>query len=256
MADLIEGTGVHVPAKSVGLGSDYPSAMVACKYLRKNGKKGVLSDIPRVQDAKEIDLRLISKKLGFFILQIGDFSTEIELLEPLHSAITDLTKLVLMPEFVWKYRVRSLEEFRFLWKQQAGMVSHLVLIGHGDKSNLLFGNDKVSAKDFLDAFAIQETQGQAPVIISLCCNSGNGLFGKKVSASLSCKTFIGPSGSIHVSNAALFYQSFLSHSLIDGQQKEKAYQLSRVFTPGVTEFNMWNKTRLATKPSRKDVLGH
>lgn len=256
MADLIKGSRVHVPAKSVGLGSDYPSAMVECKYLRKNGKKGVLSDIPRVQDAKEIDLRLISQKLGFFILQIGDFSTEIELLEPLHSAITDLTKLVLMPEFVWKYRVRSLEEFRFLWKQQAGAVSHLVLIGHGDKSNLLFGNDKVSAKDFLDAFAIEETKGQAPVIISLCCNSGNGLFGKNVSASPSCKTFIGPSGSIHVSNAALFYQSFLSHSLIDGRDKKKAYQLSRVFTPGVTEFNMWNKTQIATKPSRKNVLGH
>jgi|APMed6443717190_1056831.scaffolds.fasta_scaffold110265_2 hypothetical protein len=254
MAYPNENSRVHVPSRSVGLGDNYPSAMVECRFLRVSEKKGIIDQIPRIQGEKLIDLRLITRKLGFLIIQLGDFDTEELLLEPLFEAITHTTSLVLMSEYVWKRRVRSLAEFSKFWQEFSGVLSHLVLVGHGSKNGLIFGEKEEGSSEFISVLNSSSTVGQAPIIISLCCKSGNGIFGKAVSGSQKCRAFIGPSGSIHAANAALFYQLFLSHSLIDGRTNEKAYQLARVFTPGVTEFNMWKKTNLTQKPSRKKVF--
>lgn len=256
MSNLTPNTRVHVPAKSVGLDSNYPFAMVECKYVRKKGLKGVLDDIPRVQGSRSLDLRLISQKLGFLIVQVGDFDTEKFLLDPLHTAIVTTTELVLKPDNVWSCHIRSIAEFRKFWVRQNAIISHLVIVGHGSQKGLIFGDEVVDAKEFIEALSIPESQGQAPIIISLACKSGNTIFGKSVSGSGSCRAFIGPSGTIHASNAALFYQSFLSHNLLEGRTNEKAYQKARVFTPGVTEFNMWQKTKLVHKPNRIEVLGY
>lgn len=255
MPSFAENSRVHIPSRCVGLGPDYPSAMVECRFRGMLGKKGIVDQVPRTRTEFEVDVRLITRKLGFLVVQLGDFDTEVNLLEPLHSAICATTALVLMPEYVWKIRIRSLDEFKHFWDKQAALVSHLILVGNGSKTGLTFGNQNVRATAFNQILDGPQNDGQAPLIVSLCCNSGNGVFGKAVSGSPSCRAFIGPSGPIHVANAALFYQSLVSHSLIDGRSSQIAYQRSRVFTPGVTEFNMWRKTKLVHKPSRKEVLG-
>jgi len=190
------------------------------------------------------------------ILQLGDYQTEERLLDPLLASVENSTTLVLSPEDVWRFRIRTVEEFRKFRNLRGGGVSHLVLVGHGSMRGLIFGDSIVEPKEFISVLQEPAITQQAPVIISLCCKSGNGIVGKAISSSPSCRSFIGPSGSIHASNAALFYQSFLVHNLLEGNDSEKAYQLSRVFTPGVTEFNLWRKSVLAEKLSRKKVLGY
>ena len=252
--DIPENARVHVPSRCVDL-IDYPSAMVECRFRGVLGTKGIVDKVPTKSGQQfQIKTSLITRKLGFLIVQVGDFETETSILEPLHNAICATTALVLMPEYVTKLRVRSLTEFERFWKKSAKLISHLVLVGHGSKTGLKFGDTIVEPTDFNNAIQSPSNIGQAPHIISLCCNSGNGTVGKQISASPACRSFVGPSGPIHVANAALFYQSFVSHSLIDGRTTKWAYQRSRVFTPGVIEFNCWVKTKLTHKPSRKDIL--
>jgi hypothetical protein len=254
MQTLEKNTRVHVPAKSVGLGDDYPSAMVECNFVRMSGYRSVVDDVPNTHGERQLDRRLVTRKLGILILQLGDFDTEDYLLEPSFRALSHISSLVLLPEYVWARRVRSLEEMETFWERSIGVVSHLVLVGHGGKASLTFGRKSVGVDEFCSVLGRDSVDGEAPLVISLCCKSGSGLFGKEVSGNPTCRAFIGPSGAIHAANSALFYQSFLSHSLVDGRTIEKAYQLARVFTPGVTEFNMWQKTKLVHKPSRRELL--
>jgi hypothetical protein len=126
--------------------------MVECRFRGALGYKGIVDEVPGKQEAFEVDLRKIFRKLGFLIVQLGDFKTENQLLEPLLLSVEVNTGLVLMPEFVWKCRVRSIEEFQTFWGKYAGGVSHLVLTGHGATEGLIFGSEIVESKKFGSAF--------------------------------------------------------------------------------------------------------
>lgn len=256
MSNLIEGSNVYVPASKVGLGTNNPSAMVKCKLVKKENRYGHISDIPGTQEVKKVGLSLIYERLGILIVQIGDFVTEDSLLEPLHDSVFKYTNLLLVSGDIWNIKVRSLKELSYYWNQLHGIISHIVLIGHGNTNSLIFGeNTVVSAKELNQTLQLSSEIEQDIQIISLCCHTGNGNFGKVVSDAPFCQAFIGPSDSIHAVNSSQFYQTFMTYQMLYGYTSKRAYQYARVFTPGATDFNMWVKTKPVNKPIRKDVIG-
>ena len=218
-----------------------------------NGK--VVITLPNGEQSPPIYINLARKKLGFLIVQIGDFQTEETLLVPLRKSILQFTRLLLTDDYIKCVSIRSIEEFTFYWAQEHALTSHLILIGHGRADAILFGNNCwVSAVDFRSSLNVDGAIGEAKQVVSLCCKTGGGNFGKIISSSQICEIFLGPSGSIHASSASLFYQSYLAYHLLSGYSTSRAYDYARIATPGVAEFNLWRKTKLHSKKSKKDVL--
>ncbi len=256
MIDIVKGSKVYVPSSKVGLGTSYHSAMVECTFVEKEKRSGYVENIPGIQERKKIDLRLIHKQLFILIVQIGDFITEESLLDPLYDSIFQYSSLLIMLENIRKVKIRSLAEFVYFWKLFGVLTSHIVLIGHGESGKLIFGDDdKVSAREIIEGMQVKNSAGQSVLFISLCCKSGKADFGKIVSRAPLCQAFIGPSEVVHAANASQFYQTLMAYQLLYGRTIQTAYQYARVFTPGVTEFNMWMDGKLVEKINKKKVLG-
>jgi hypothetical protein len=151
-------------------------------------------------------------------------------------------------------KIRSIDELKEFWVQENNAISHLILIGHGTKDGLIFGRDTIVNAGLLIA-SLQNDNGknQGVQIISLCCKSGNGIVGKKISSAPFCQSFIGPAFSIHSADAALFCQAFLNYQLLYGLTDKRAYDYARLSTPGRIEFNLWSKAKLYSKKSKPKI---
>lgn len=248
------GESVHVPSIKAGLDSSYPWAMT-CGTIQSIRKGKITINLPNGDISLPIYEGLARKKLGIFIVQIGDHVTEETLLVPLKKSILQYTRLLLRDDYIRSVSVRSLAEFKYYWQREHALMSHIILIGHGSANSILFGeNTWVSASEFKEALRIDGTIGEAKQVISLCCKTGGGNFGKPVSAGRMCEIFIGPSGTVHASSASQFYQSFMAYNFLHGFSSSRAYDYARVATPGVTEFNLWRKTQIHKKKSKMQVF--
>ena len=245
---------IHAPAIIAGLPESYPSAMVSGRVVDISGKKLIIT-LPDGGLSQPIYKNLIRKKLGLFIVQIGDYHTEDTLLVPLRKSILHYSRLILTDDYIKCVSIRNTNELRYFWEQNHALMSHLILIAHGKSDSILFGkNNWVNAKELLSVLKVEDEIGEAKQIISLCCKTGGVKFGKVISGSQLCELFIGPSGLIHGANASQFYQTYLSYHFIHGYSPDRAYDYARVAMPGLTEFNLWRKTRMAIKMSKKEIF--
>jgi hypothetical protein len=238
------GESVHVPGFLVGLGDNYPSSMVEGKIVARGIGFYIIDGIPGKSESFKVKCGLVQKKLYFLIVQIGDFESEDMLLDPLFDIVVSYTNILLMSENVRKIRVRSMKEFQIFWERLSPIVSNVVIIGHGSIDGLIFGNENITAKHFIDLLESGKNIKQAVQIISLCCKSGNGNFGKRVSGIPFCQSFIGPADNIHACNATIFYQTFINYQMLYGKSDRDSYLFAKAATPGNTKFNMWVKTKL------------
>jgi len=245
---------VHVPAIKAGLDSQYPFAMVSGKVISKTSST-VKIDIPQNGGiCKNISIALVRKKLGIFIIQIGDMETEESLLDPLRKSILQFTRLLLSDDYIRCISIRSIEEFKFFWEKEQALMSHIVFIGHGSANSIFFGRNEINVKDIKKIISSNGRVEEAKQIISLCCKTGGAWFGKVLSGERVSEVFIGPSGSVHAANASQFYQSYMTYNLLSGYSTEVAYDYARVSNPGLSEFNLWRKTKPHKKRSKKDVF--
>lgn len=251
---LAVGDSVHVPTAKTGFDGDFPWAMI-CGTIQSIRDGKICIGLPRGQVSRPIYASLARKKMCVFIVQIGDHVTEETLLVPLSTSISQYTRLLLGDDYIRRIAVRSIAEFKYYWQREHALMSHIVLIGHGSANSMLFGEDTwVTASEFKEAIKVDGDIGEAKQIISLCCKTGGGNFGRPVSAGRMCEVFIGPSGTIHAASASQFYQSFMAYHLLHGYSTNRAYDYARVATPGVTEFNLWRKTKLHPKRSKIEVF--
>jgi len=249
------GDTVHVPSSKAGIGVNYPSAMVSGEIQAIQNAKIIIT-LPNGNLSHPIYIKLARRKLCFLIVQIGDFQTEQTLLVPLRKSILQYTRLILTDDYIKCVSIRSIDEFIYYWHKNHALISHLVLIGHGRPDAILFGeNNWIPALDFRSKLSVDGPIGEAKQIISLCCKTGGGNFGKPVSAAQICEIFLGPSGNIHASSASLFYQSYLAYHLVNGYTSDRAYDYARIANPGAVEFNLWKERKLRDKKRKKELLG-
>ena len=111
------------------------------------------------------------KNIGILILNIGDFQTEATLLDPLAKSVLQYSRLLFDDSYVKHYKVRTLEELKYLWAKEHNVYTHIVMIGHGCKNGFIF-NDKIVSVQELKSIFDAPSKLHPKVFISLCCKTG------------------------------------------------------------------------------------
>jgi len=200
------------------------------KSVKVQQKDGTISDW--------ITTSKVSKNIGILIISIGDFSTEETLLNPLAKSILQFSRLLLEDDSVMLVKVRSIGELSAWWKLNDAAYSHVVLIGHGSPTGIIFGyGGKKSPTDFEKCFSTGSQKKK--VFISLCCETGRNLFASSFSQIPICSHLIAPYHSIHGSVASQFYQTIMCWHLIDARSIKIAYNKAQRSIPKKYIFRSW-----------------
>ena len=189
------------------------------------------------------------KNIGILIIQINDFETEDNLLNPLSKSILQFSRLLLDHDYVTLLKVRSPDEIGIFWASNHGTYTHIILIGHGKGSigsspaAINFGAKKwISVEEFSELFQIRGEE--ARTFISLCCKTGQKSFAGKFSNKPICKSFIAPEQAIHGAEASQYCQTYLAYNLLKGYTEKTAYSKTTSATKPFARFNRWINGKL------------
>lgn len=237
---------VFVPSSKFEELASHPTAFYETTVAEVAGKK-IKVNLPGLTTPKWIGSSLCHRNVGILILTIGDLETEPVLLDPLAKSVLHFCRLLADDSFVKNYKVRSLNELKFVWNKEQAVCSHVILIGHGAKDSLLFRVDGNVSPNKLDT-ATRVWGAPKKTFISLCCKTGYQGFGGVFSKAAICEHFIAPFQSVHGAVASQFCQSFLAYHFLDGETVGVAFKHARDATPGSTSFRLWENGRLRAGP--------
>lgn len=180
----------------------------------------------------------VSRHIGILIISIGDFSTEETLLNPLAKSILQFSRLLLEDDSVMLVKVRSIGELSEWWKLNEAAYSHVVLIGHGSPTSIIFGHGgEKTPNDFEKCFSTESQKKK--VFISLCCETGRNSFASSFSLIPICSHLIAPYHSIHGSVASQFYQTLMCWHLLYARSIKIAYNKAQRSIPKKYIFRSW-----------------
>jgi hypothetical protein len=234
---LNEGDTVYVPRARLGLDADNPSALWKTT-VRRVVNRSLVVDLPNGELSEPVASSAAHLNVGTLIFRVGDFDTERTLLDPLAKSILQFCKLLLPDDQVLLREVRSRAELSRFWQQDHPTHSHVVLIGHGRKDGIRFGQDDwVTADDLAEVLGGADVS--AKVLISMCCKNGYANFGQALSKKAICQAAIGPFDAVHGAVASQFLQTFLGYLFLEGETLKVAFRHARVRVAGATSFRLW-----------------
>jgi hypothetical protein len=238
--NLAVGEHVYVPRTRMGLDSNAPSAFVSTTVRAVEGRS-VRVDLPNGQGwSAPIATSAVHRNIGVLIFRIGDFATELSLLDPLAKSVLQYFRLLLPDDMVGFCEIRSPQEFQKFWTAHHGGYSHVILIGHGRRDGLKFAvGDWIDAEMFGDALTAPDPVPVPKTFISLCCSTGYAAFGQRFSNYDVCDSLIAPFHSIHGAIASQFCQTFFAYHLLQGETTRVAFKHARKAIPGGTIFRLW-----------------
>ncbi len=242
--NLNVGEDVYVPLAKLGASLNRASALFKTTVAAKS-KRSI-----RVLDPSGNPVRIaaahVHRRVGVAIVRIGDFATELALLDPLAKTLLHFCRLVLSEDEVRLVQLRSLGELVSFWGANHGAYAMVVLIGHGTPSALRFAvGGEVDGETLAATFA--EPDGVEPkVIVSLACETGRATFAQRFSRSNGCECFVAPYHTIHGATASQFFQALLVRHLLDGTSVRIAYKRARETLLGTASFRFWRAGALST----------
>jgi hypothetical protein len=244
-ANLKVGDLVLVPSRRVGRG-DYAWALLATKVVDVD-KRSVVVDVPGVGRSPKIPTSKVHRELGVLIIVLGDFNSEIALLDPLAKSALQYCRLLLPDDRIRQVKIRSLEELRRFWAANEPAFTHIVLIGHGRKDAIACAVDEwMPPKTLCSALTSQRPK----IFISLCCESGNAAFAKEFSKQSVCSSLIAPLHAVHGAVASQFVQTMLAHAFLNGETTAVAFRHAREAVPDSSGFRLWRRGVKAKGASR------
>lgn len=229
---------VYVPRSRLGLpqngmSSFYRSTVTQtgrCK-LKVGLSDGSESDWVATSFAKE--------RIKAAVITFGDFHSELYSFDPLAKNVLHHLRLVLGPDEAMAIKVRSLQELRMFWSTEQAEISHVVFIGHGDGTRVLFGVDSwVSGSDLASALRVWGAPKKH--FLSLCCRTGLAGFAKPFSSAAICEDLVAPFHSVHAALAAQFYATYFSAQYLGGATSKVAYNSASSAVVDGTRFRFWD----------------
>jgi hypothetical protein len=184
--------------------------------------------------------RLVHKDdLGFLILKVGDLGSETTLLDPLAKSVLQFLRLLLPEDRVRQLSLRTLVELEKDWGTQGAAISHVVIIGHGTSSGLLFvGEGEVPGGILAERLLHLVEDGRPRTFVSLACLTGRAAFARPFSASPICRELLAPFDSVHGAEASQYCQLLLTRHLLKGKELGYAHR-DAVRAIGGTGFRWW-----------------
>ena len=196
------GDEVFVPRNRLEMDGSDTSAFFRTNVVEVS-KCSVCVDMRGNGQPKKIASSAVHLDLGVCLSNVGDFTTETHVLNPLAESVRQYCNLLLKPFSNFEARnIRSVAELSEFWKSDHAAASHVILSGHGSEEGILFRVDSDIAGDRLaDIFSIS---GATPKhFLSLCCETGRQGFAKLFSCSGICKSFIGPCRAVRCGSLAI-----------------------------------------------------
>lgn len=187
----------------------------------------------------------VATNFGVLIVRIGDFNED-GLLDPLAKSVLHYCRMLLPGDSVRLIELRTEEELVTLWGAFHGMCEQVVLVGHGDPTGFLFGNDNVSPGRLAEIFSAPNPAPKE--FISLGCQTGKAAFGAIFSASPCASEFIAPFHSVHGCIASLFTQTYLNERLLASCSSKVAFNHARDDLLGAVSFRLWRGGNLEAGP--------
>jgi hypothetical protein len=236
----------------LGLNQNDPSAFYKTK-ISDISKKTVKVDLPGGGQSANIAKSKIVKKFGVMIIRIGDFHEE-AMLNPLAKSVLHYCKMLLSDDSVMLCELRTEGELKTIWEKNHGMCQHVVIIGHGSRDGILFGDKNVSPVQLGKIF--DSVEASKKEFISLACETGVGSFGRSFSKSKCVSHFIAPFHEIHGCIASLFAQTFLHERILSSRTHKVAFKHARSDLMGAASFRLWEGGKLTTGRAKKNVRPH
>lgn len=234
---------VYVPCARLEL-TDRPFALYETEVVQVTDRSVVVS-LPNGSNSAQIGASLVHKNLGIAIVRIGDFATELTLLDPLAKSMLQYCRLLVTDSAVALVETRSIAELTRWWSGNQAAYSHVLLVGHGRRNGVRFAVDEwVGAEALGGTLSCKATQSK--VVLSLCCQTGHAPFGQVMSRTKMCGAFVGPFNAVHGAIGSQFCQTFLAHQLLEGQTTAVAFRNARKSTPGSASFRLWQQGKMKT----------
>lgn len=235
---------VYVPCARLDL-ADRPFALYETEVVQL-ADRSVVVRLPNGGNSAHIGASLVHKNLGLAIVRIGDFATELTLLDPLAKSMLQYCRLLVTDSAVALVEARSIAELTRWWNGNQAAYSHVLIVGHGRPDGVRFAvDDWVSAATLGGSLSCKATQSK--VVLSLCCQTGYASFGQAMSRTTMCNAFLGPFNAVHGAIGSQFCQTFLAHQLLEGQTTAVAFRNARRSTPGSASFRLWQQGRMKTE---------
>ena len=237
---LSVGDTVHVPRRLLGVDENGISPFHTTT-IRERQDRSVRVDKPDGTLSDLISSKMVWSEYGILIIRIGDFNED-HLLDPLATSIYNYSKMLLSPDSVRLVELRTKIEFDTLWAQHHGMCQQLVIVGHGTKQSLIFGNDEVSAASFAEM--IERPNPSKKEILSLACNTGYAGFSQTLSRSQAVSHCVAPFHKVHGCVGSLFASTFLHERLLAFHSPKTAFKPARADLIGAISFRLWENGKL------------
>jgi hypothetical protein len=233
---------VWIPSHIIPGGERQPYSIYKAKVVEIEDRK-VRIVLPDGQISAPIAASKVHRNIGIAIVSIGDFYTEDTLIFPLAKSVLQFIRLLLSDDHISSVRVRAIGELNEWWKKNHAAYTHIILIGHGSSTGLIFG---VGGER--NAATFQRRLGQhgssAKIFLSLCCETGRRPFASEFSSLPLCGTLIAPHQSIHGAVASQFLQTFLSRHLLKAESTTIAFKHANAAIPGKENFRLWQAGKL------------
>lgn len=236
------GDRVYVSWMRLGLDQHGPNAFHHTT-VRSIIKRSVEVDLPDGKLSKPIASSAVHRDVGILVFRIGDYKTETSLLDPLSKSILQFFRLLLSDDLVRLHEIRTRQELVYWWSREHAAFSQVVLIGHGRRDAVLFGEDDwINPNQLRD---LLEVPSVAPkTFLSLCCATGYKEFAGEFSSSTLCRSFIAPFHSVHGAVASQFCQTFFGFHLLNGETPKIAFKHAQLSIPGGSHFRLWESGKL------------
>lgn len=232
------GEQVYLPRGRVGLGLDGMSSFyrgavvdVARCTIRVDLPGGVISDWVASSFAKKI--------IKAVVITLGDFHSEKLVFDPLAKNILYQLRLLLGPDEARGLKVRSVPELKTFWEAEQAEISHVVFVGHGNGTDVLFAVDSwVSGSDLAQELRVWGAPKKH--FLSLCCKSGQAGFANPFSKAAICEDLVAPFHSVHAAVAAQFYSTYFLAQYLRGMTSKVAYNRADAAVVDGTKFRFWD----------------
>ncbi|EPI8558716.1 hypothetical protein ACTAJO_001257 [Vibrio fluvialis] len=243
MANRISvGDKVYVPRSNVGLEQDGFSSFYYTRVVDRGHSK-IKVDLPGGVTSDWIAVSFAKKKIKALVVAMGDYKSELLLIDPLYKTTLHHLRLLLSEEEAIGIKVRSLKELVKFWRDEQSEISHVVFIGHGKADAVFFGVDEwVNAEKLGEALRVWGAPKKH--FLFLCCKTGQSRFSKPFSQTAICEDIAAPFHSVHGAIASQFAQTYFLSMYLGGRTSKVAFNCAKKATVDSTSFRFWDNGKL------------
>lgn len=236
------GDRVYIPRSNIGLEQDGFSSFY-CTSVVDRGHSKIKVDLPGGATSEWISVSFAKKKIKALVVAMGDYKSELLLIDPLYKTTLHHLRLLLSEEEALGIKVRSLPELVKFWKEEQSEISHVVFIGHGRDDAVYFGVDEwVNAEKLGEALKVRGAPKKH--FLFLCCKTGQARFSKPFSKNAMCEDIAAPFHSVHGAIASQFAQTYFLSMYLGGRTSKVAFNHAKKAVVDTTSFRFWDNGKL------------